>query len=204
MIHGLIIGVTQSGKTTLAHSMAKEFARKGQAVIVFDPLGTPTAANSWPESAIVFNDKAPFLAYMAREDVSHAHVFIDEAYEIFRHGDPDNYWLLTRGRHYGFQCFLISQRPTMLPPSVRTQCGVAFMFRLAKHDAKEICADFGHDYPAILETSHITEEGSNEPESDKKVIKPLDKGDYIVLNSGSATFSRANIFDQLNEGNRRA
>lgn len=192
MIHGLIVGVTQSGKTTLAHALAQAFAARRHNVIVFDPLGTPTASGGWPESAIVFHDKDKFLEYLNRPDVSHAHIFIDEAYEIFSHADPSNNWLLTRGRHFGFQIFPIAQRPKMLPPSVRSQCGVCYMFRLSKDDARELAADFGHNYPEILETTV----------SDEKVILPLDKGDYLTLNSGSAEFSRANIFSQLSKGKK--
>jgi len=112
-------------------------------VIVFDPVMTPTAAGYWPESAVIFDDETEFFEYLIRDDVSGAHVFIDEAGDVFNLSKSYNNWLLTRGRHFGFSVFLIAQRPKMLAPTVRNQCGRAYIFRLAKDDLKEIGADFG-------------------------------------------------------------
>jgi DNA helicase HerA-like ATPase len=173
-MHTLICGVTMSGKTTLAHKFAAELAKKKQNIIVFDPVMTPTSAGSWPESAIIFDDEIQFFDYLVRDDVNGAHIFIDEAGDVFNLSKPWNNWLLTRGRHFGFSVFLIAQRPKMLAPTVRNQCGVAYVFRLARDDLKEIAADFGF--------------------SDLQKIE-LDKGDFLRLNSGSASFSRGNVFN---------
>ena len=61
----------------------------------------------------------------------------------------------------------------MLAPTVRNQCGRAYVFRLAKDDLKEIGADFGF--------------------SDLQKIN-LDKGDFLLLNSGSAQYQKGNVF----------
>jgi DNA helicase HerA-like ATPase len=173
-MHTLICGVTMSGKTTLAHKFAHELAAKGQTIIVFDPVMTPTAAGSWPQSAILFDDETEFFDYLVKDDVNKAHVFIDESGDVFNLSKPWNFWLLTRGRHFGFSVFLIAQRPKMLAPTVRNQCGRAYVFRLAKDDLKEIGADFGF--------------------SDLQKIT-LDKGDFLLLNSGSAQFQKGNVFN---------
>lgn len=172
-MHTLICGVTQSGKTTIAHKFAAELAKRKQNIIVFDPVMTPTAAGYWPESAKIFDDENEFFDYLIRDDVNGAHIFIDEAGDIFNLSKSWNFWLLTRGRHFGFSVFLIAQRPKMLAPTVRNQCGRAYVFRLAKDDLKEIGADFGF--------------------SDLHKIE-LDKGDFLMLDSGSASFSRGNVF----------
>jgi len=172
-MHTLICGVTMSGKTTLAHKFAKELAAKGQTIIVFDPVMTPTAAGSWPENTILFDDEHDFFDYLIQPDVNRAHIFVDESADVFNLSKPWNNWLLTRGRHFGFSVFLIAQRPKMLPPTVRNQCGRAYVFRLAKDDLKEIGADFGF--------------------SDLHKIE-LDKGDFLLLNSGSAQFQKGNVF----------
>lgn len=172
-MHTLICGVTMSGKTTLAHKFARVLASQGQKIIVFDPVMTPTAAGSWPEGALIFDDEHEFFDYLVQDDVNKAHVFIDEAGDVFNLSKPWNFWLLTRGRHFGFSVFLIAQRPKMLAPTVRNQCGRAYVFRLAKDDLKEIGADFGF--------------------SDLHKIE-LDKGDFLLLNSGSAKFTRGNVF----------
>jgi len=162
-----------SGKTTLAHKFAAEFARKGQNIIVFDPVMTQTSAGYWPASAVIFDDENAFFDYLARDDVHGAHVFVDEAGDVFNLSKPWNFWLLTRGRHFGFSVFLIAQRPKMLAPTVRNQCGVAYVFRLAKDDIKEIGADFGF--------------------SDLQKIE-LDKGQFLLLNSGSSSYSHGDVF----------
>jgi hypothetical protein len=162
-----------SGKTTLAHKFAHELASQGQAIIVFDPVMTPTAAGTWPESALLFDDETEFFNYLVKEEVNKAHVFIDESGDVFNLTKPWNFWLLTRGRHFGFSVFLIAQRPKMLAPTVRNQCGRAYVFRLARDDLKEIAADFGF--------------------SDLQKIN-LDKGDFLLLNSGSAQYQKGNVF----------
>ncbi len=178
MAHTLICGVTESGKTTLAHALAARFVAEGQRVIIFDPVGTGTAAGSWPSGPLVkiFDDENLFFEYLADPRVSHAHVFIDEAGEIFNASKRENLWLLTRGRHFGFNVWLIAQRPKMLLPSARGQCSKAYIFRLAIADMREIMADFGHDY-------------------DDKIV--LDRGDCICLSSGTAEIVSFNVFALL-------
>ena len=182
--HTLICGVTMSGKTTLARHIAQSLDKKDQAVVVYDPLGTPTENTGWGEKARIFASKDDFLEFLSSTECGKCHIFIDEAADIFSQSDSENFWLATRGRHYGYQLYLIAQRPKMIAPTVRTQCGLCYMFRLSKDDAKEICADFGHNYPEVLENG-------------EKEIKPLDKGDALVLTSGSASFERFNIFNYL-------
>jgi hypothetical protein len=64
----------------------------------------------------------------------------------------------------------------MLMPSARSQCSVAYVFRLALEDMKEIGADFGHSGLAKIS---------------------LDKGDFLILKSGLARFDSANVFKLL-------
>lgn len=175
-MHGLICGVTQSGKTTLAHKMAHSFAAEGAGVIVYDPVGTDTAAGNWPASAIVFSDEDEFFEYLSRDDVSGAYVFVDEAGDIFNSQKRENLWLLTRGRHPSmgaFSVFMICQRPKMILPTARNQAGVAYVFRLAVDDLKEIGKDFGYS--------------SLEKET-------LDQGDFVVLVSGKSEYQKSNVF----------
>ena len=116
------------------------------------------------------------FAYLARDDVFHAHVFVDEAGEVFNLSKRENFWLLTRGRHFGFNVYPICQRPKMIAPTIRNQCSRAYVFRLAQEDMEEIGRDFGF--------------------SELKKIS-LDKGDFLMLLSGTARMSRANVFDLI-------
>lgn len=173
-MHTLICGVTQSGKTTLAHKLAQDFNDAGHRIVVYDPVGTPTAAGGWPTSAVQFDDADEFLEYMKIPEVMHCHVFIDEASDIFSIGQKDNFWLLTRGRHFGFTVYLIAQRPKLIAPSARTQCGRLYLFRLAVDDAHELGRDFG-----INDLHKIS----------------LDRGDFLVIESGKSDTRSANIFE---------
>lgn len=175
MSHSLIIGVTESGKTTLARSLARNLAKRKQNVIVYDPVRTPTAGGDWPKSAVIFDDEREFWKYLNRDDVGHSHIFVDEAGDLFNMAKPENFWLLTRGRHYGFFVYCMCQRPKMIAPSVRFQCATCYMFRLAHSDASEISKDFGHEWP--IDNA------------------PLDTGDFLTLHSGSVKVERANIFN---------
>ena len=176
-MHALICGVTESGKTTLARALAHSFSRQGQNIIVYDPVNTGTAAGGWPENAISFDDPEKFFAYLEHPEVSHAHVFVDEAGDIFNAQNRQYLWLLSRGRHYGFSVYMICQRPKMILPTARSMAAVAYVFRLAQEDMREVGADFGH---SNLHKKH-----------------ELDTGDFLILNSGRRMYSQGNIFKML-------
>jgi len=177
-MHTLICGVTLSGKTTLARTLARCADDCGQNVIVFDPVGTNTAGGDWPKRSVLFDNEAEFFAYLARPDVGHAHVFIDEAGDLFNASKRENFWLLTRGRHFGLFVYLIAQRPMMLYPTVRNQCGQAYIFRLAHNDLRMIGQDYGF--------SNLDKNS-------------LDKGDFLLVTSGASGYSRSNVFQLLQE-----
>lgn len=171
-MHTLICGVTESGKSTLARNLAFQLAKMGEKIIVFDPVGS-----EWPTDSVIFSDEEEFLGYVSSPEISNAHIFVDEAGEVFTVGKKHTHWLLTRGRHIGFQVYMIVQRPKMIAPTCRTQCSRGYIFRLSPDDWREVAGDFGHSQN-ILE-------------------KPLDKGDFLILSSGQASIKRANIFQLL-------
>jgi hypothetical protein len=178
--HCLYVGATMTGKTTLARLRAREVAKTGRAVVIYDPVGTATAGGDWPQGSnvLAFDDFERFMRWVHRN--GDADLFIDEAGDHFGVSDKENHWLLRRGRHYGYAVHLISQRPKMLAPNVRTQCSVAYIFRVAHEDLRELAADLGHDAP---ETT-------------------LDKGDFLVLRSDSPAIAHGNVFDLLDRTKR--
>jgi hypothetical protein len=175
MMHSLYTGVTQSGKTTLARSIARELSKKGR-VIVYDPLGTETIGGAWGEKSEVYENLEDFLTVVYSPETVSANIFIDEAHHVFAHADKSNLWMLTQGRHYGMQLHLITQRPTKVHPDARTNCGRCYMFRLAYDDARSIGLDYG-----FSDIHKLT----------------LDKGDFLILNSGTAKYLRGNVFKLL-------
>lgn len=179
-IHVLYVGVTQSGKTTLARHHARILDAAEYDVVVYDPVGTPTAGGDWPEKVQRFDDPQKFLIWLVKAEGKPERpifVFVDESADIFGHTNTDANWIPRRVRHQNVYLRLISQRPKMLPPNVRTQCAHCYLFRLAADDMRMICADFGHG-PEISQ-------------------KSLDTGDYVLLVSGSSEIEVANVFDQI-------
>lgn len=175
-MHSLYVGVTLSGKTTLARAVSRELRRKQQTVIVFDPMRTETAGGDWGEGAYIFDQEENFLTMMQDERTARTHVFVDEADMVFNHGRMENFWMLTRGRHYGFEMNLISQRPKLLHPTVRDQCTRLYMFRLPVNDRVELGRDKGHDHFAEYD---------------------LDAGEFVVANSASRDITRGNVFQLI-------
>ena len=176
--HVLYCGVTMSGKTTLARHHAKLLQKHKHEIAVYDPVLTGTVNGTWPEGVKVFSDPEPFLKWLVTAkgtDKNPVFVFVDESADIFGHENKDANWIPRRVRHQNIYLRLISQRPKMLPPNVRSQCAQTYMFRLASDDAKMVCADAGHG----SEISSIT----------------LDTGDCLLLLSGSSTIEQFNVFE---------
>lgn len=177
IVHTLYTGVTQSGKTTLARSVSRGLATAKNRCIVFDPMGTATAGGDWGTEEIYENTEQ-FLDVIYDPKTVNAHVFIDEAHKLLGHDDKSNYWLLTEGRHHFLTLHLMTQRPNKLHPDVRSNCGKCMMFRLAANDANLIGSDYGFNGLDRIQ---------------------LDTGDFLLLNSGSSEYSRANVFQLLKE-----
>jgi hypothetical protein len=183
--HSLYCGVTLSGKTTLARHHSRELVKAGYDVAVYDPVGSETAGGGWfpvkrysEREPLLFTDENKFLVWLVKTDAEPDHpifVFVDESADIFGHENRDAHWLPRRVRHQNIYLRMISQRPKMLPPNVRTQCGVTYMFRLASDDAKLVCADAGH--------------------SSNVANKQLDTGDFVLLISGTSEIEEFNCFD---------
>lgn len=180
--HVLYCGVTMTGKTTLARHHAAILVRAGYDIAVYDPVMTETINGGWPKETKFLKDPDEFNEFVegySTEGNRPLFLFVDEAADIFGHSETWAHWIPRKCRHQGIYLRLIVQRPKMMHPSVRTQCAYAYMLRLSKQDAKELAADFGHG----AEVSDY----------------PLDKGDSLLLTSGSPDVETFNVFDLVNK-----
>jgi len=129
MAHSLILGMTESGKTTLAKSLAAAYRAKGIPVLVLDPLHDP----GW-ECDFKTDDMDEFLHvfWNSRQCM----VFIDEAGEAVGQFDKVMHPTATKGRHWGHSVHYISQRGTMIAKTVRDQCSHMMLFATSLADSK--------------------------------------------------------------------
>lgn len=177
--HVLYCGVTMTGKTTLARHHARILVKAKHIVVVYDPVMTETAGGYWPEGAPIYSDPEKLDKFFEKAKGTDEHpiyLFIDESADLFDHAHTENHWIPRKIRHQNIYLRMIAQRPTMLHPNVRSQCSYVYALRLANSDKKEIYADMGHN-PNEVET------------------KPLDKGDCVLLTSGSSDIEEFNVFD---------
>ncbi len=134
-MHSLIVGMTESGKTTLAKNICTKLKQQNQPVMVLDILGSKWDCNYQT------NKINEFMDYVSR--VRNCYIFIDESGEVGKL-NKEFYWLATRSRHYGHSVFFITQRSLQLKPIIRAQCKQLFLFCSTKKDCQILYEDFNH------------------------------------------------------------
>lgn len=139
MLHRLIVGGSLTGKTSMAKTLAAHYANRGIYATVYDPL-----ASDWPDGSIVTSDPEMFLAILRERnrDGQRQLVIVDEADTLLSQSDRPNWWLATRGRHYGLENIFCTQRPQMIAPTVRNQTHELYCFRVSADDANKLSQDF--------------------------------------------------------------
>lgn len=129
MAHVLILGMTESGKTTLATELAGAYHKTGFNVIVLDAMRDPR----WPGEH-VYSDREQFLEVVTNS--RRCMIFVDEAGEAVGQYEKEMFWLATRGRHAGHSCHFVTQRAQQLSPTVRHQTSYLALFNCAASDAR--------------------------------------------------------------------
>lgn len=127
--------MTESGKTTLARKIAKQYRAKGIPVLVLDPY----LSKKW-EADFITDDPVKFLAVV--KNSRSCAVFVDECGHWVEEGhEPILKWLATNARHYGHNVHFITQRATQVSPTVRDQCRNVFLFVQSFEDCKLVARD---------------------------------------------------------------
>ncbi len=169
MPHSLIIGMTGSGKTSVATAMSGMYQQKGVKVIVLDPMLDPR----WKADFITHN-RGVFLQVMQHPETQSCAVFVDESGEMIGQHGKELFWLATRSRHAGHNVHFICQRAKQISPNVREQCEYLFMFKTALDSSKEIANDFNR--PELQEANTLQQfeyfQCSRYGELNRLTIKP--------------------------------
>lgn len=138
-MHSLIIGMTESGKTTLAKLMCQELHSRKELTGVLDPL----LDEGW-ESDFHTKNSDQFLTYAKLPRPKGGFLFIDEgATSIGRYNVPME-WLATMSRHWGHSATFITPGFTNLSPSIRNSCGRLYLFACAASVTKIASEEFNH------------------------------------------------------------
>lgn len=167
MAHTLIIGITGSGKTTLAKALCQRYIRQGVKAFVLDPL----LSDEWQANFIT--DNPDEFLQVAFENVNCA-LFIDESAETIGRYAGVMQKLATSSRNLGHNAHFICQRPKQLDINMRTQCENIFVFKLSFYDTKELAKE------------HVADDLLYAPK--------LSKGEYLAKIGIDGTVSRGKIF----------
>lgn len=148
MAHSLILGMTESGKTTCAVRLCHAYYGRGLSQIVLDPMADPR----WlppnyndPERAIkrrtgespeVFITSDPEIFLTTFWQSKGCMVFIDESGDMVGKYDQAMQKTATKGRHWGHCVHFLSQRGAQVNKTVRDQCSVLFLFSSGRKDAE--------------------------------------------------------------------
>jgi hypothetical protein len=146
----LIVGATESGKTSLGVELAGEFKKNGYGIIVlsavYDPRWKADYYTEEPEDFLrVFWDSTQCVA------------FIDEAGETVGRYDEAMDKVATRGRHRQHSVFFILQKATRISLTVREQCSRAFIFQSAPSTCRVMSEEFNQ--PKIEERGPLLKRG---------------------------------------------
>lgn len=135
MAHSLILGMTESGKTTFARNLCASLKESGFTRIVLDPLNDPRWGADFQTADV---DKFLEVFWANRKCM----VFIDESGDAVGRYDDAMQQTATKGRHWGHSCFYLSQRGSQLNTTVRAQCRHLFLFTSSKDDCKVLANEY--------------------------------------------------------------
>lgn len=149
MAHSLIIGMTMSGKTSLARKLVGEYQKNNISSLVLDPLEDP----AWSQAGARWQtaDGELFLQNVFR--ARNCAIFVDESGEAIGRYSGEMKKLATRSRHYGHNAHFISQRAVDIDKTIRDQCANLFCFRVSKKDAETLADEYG--YEELLDCSRL-------------------------------------------------
>lgn len=138
-MHVLILGITETGKTTQAFRLAKIYKGQGTPRLILDP----DRRREWEieeGTDFITDDPTQFLK-ICKQNQSCA-IFVDESGSMIGRYADEMTWLATNSRKFGHRAYFISQRATQLDKTIRTQCSSLFLFQQSPADCKILSEEF--------------------------------------------------------------
>ncbi|OEU74974.1 MAG: hypothetical protein BA864_13875 [Desulfuromonadales bacterium C00003093] len=146
-MHSSILGMTESGKTSLAKQMITALKSRNIKTIVLDPICDPAFCAD-------FQTADPVEFERIWKSSRGCWCFIDESGTVGKFSDTIRE-AATKGRHWGHSFFFLAQKATQVEPLVRDQCSGLFLFRSGLQSRKILAEEF--DCADILEPVEMLE-----------------------------------------------
>ena len=143
----LIVGVSESGKTTLANRLIKDAPVP---VFIRDPIGA-----AWAKCDGRFETSDELRVLLEPLKRSPCIVVVDEAADFFSMSQKENHWIFTRGRHEAILPIAIGQRLKMMAPNVREQASDLYVFE-SSFEAASILAE-AYNMPDLENAPDLTQ-----------------------------------------------
>ncbi len=151
MGHMLVVGMTESGKTTLSSQLVQTYRKNNIKVVVLDPMNDPRWGADFQT-----RDRAQFLSIIKNPETRSCAIFVDESAEMIGRYHEEMFFLATRGRHYGHNCHFVCQRAKQLAKTVRDQCSYLALFNCSFDDSRELANEFNR---VELKNAHTLKKG---------------------------------------------
>lgn len=162
-MHIFVLGLSKTGKSTLARAVADGWKATKKSVIVCDPLGGKWNADyqtrDFDEFCKVYQANRSCLAI-----VDECHLIKDAKQK----GTLQSMNAL--GRHYGHTNLFIGHRVTSVPKGARMLSERFLVFKQAPDDAREIYGDYPHELV--------------------KELPRLERGEYLDFDTFNCTKNR--------------
>jgi hypothetical protein len=139
MAHHLILGITESGKSTICRILCEEYHKRGIPTLVYDPFHDKRWVCKYKTHDI---DK--FTDAVTSPENRGGMLFVDDAGKVLSYNE-EYWWLTTDARHYGHSTHLNAQRMIQVPMTMRDQCTRLILFNSSKKDSEQHAAEWGED-----------------------------------------------------------
>ncbi len=142
MPHGLILGPSECGKSTLARWLGKMDASQGRQLAAFARRDT----QAWSSlcGAAVTSDPARLFKWYKDPRNKSVTFLIDDAGRVVGRHDPEWEATASEGRHDGHRFIYIAQAATMLNKNIRRNCKFLWTFKQSQEDADILAREFIH------------------------------------------------------------